>query len=153
MLGCRLEPVSAERLPAADLLEAVLTEQAWEIRKEWGATYGIQADVGVLPGAAHLTIEGAVETSRTGAAVEKLLGLVTGIATQGPDFKTFTLKRWDLARQYDQASRPPRPWRAPSSAPAASAGPRTCGTATRIAWPTSRAPTSGRCWPPALGTR
>src|SRR6185436_4363502 len=36
MLGCRLEPVSAERLPAADLLEAVLTEQAWEIRKEWG---------------------------------------------------------------------------------------------------------------------
>jgi zinc protease len=102
-LGCRLEPVTAERLPAIDVLGAVLTERAWEIRREWGATYGIRASVGELPGAAHLIVAGAVETSHTGAAVEKLIGLITDVAAAGPDFKTFTLKRWDLARQYDQS--------------------------------------------------
>jgi hypothetical protein len=102
-LGCRLDTVTAERLPAADVLSAVLTERAWEIRKEWGATYGIRASVSELPGAAHLIVSGAVETAHTAAAVERLLGLITEVATQGPDFKTFTLKRWDLARHYDQS--------------------------------------------------
>jgi zinc protease len=102
-LGCRLDPVTAERLPAADVLSAVLTERAWEIRKEWGATYGIRASISELPGAAHLIVSGAVETAHTAAAVERLLGLVTEVATHGPDFKTFTLKRWDLARHYDQS--------------------------------------------------
>jgi predicted Zn-dependent peptidase len=102
MLGCRLDPVTAERLPAVDVLSFVLTGRASEMRLVWGATYGIHSRVNELPGAAHLIVEGAVETSRTGAAVERLLGLINEVATQGPDFKIFTLMRWDLARQFDQ---------------------------------------------------
>jgi zinc protease len=100
-LGCRIGPVTAERLPAFDVLEAVTSHQAWEMRESWGATYGIHGRVVEWPRTAHLLIEGAVETDRTGAAVEKLLGLIGTLATEGPDMKTFTLKRWDLARGFD----------------------------------------------------
>jgi zinc protease len=102
-LGCRVDPVAAETLPAFDVLAAVLEEEAWQIRAQWGATYGFSARVRDYPGgAAHLLVEGDVETSRTGVAVEHLLGLVVAGATVGPSIKTFTLKRWDLARKFDQ---------------------------------------------------
>jgi hypothetical protein len=102
-LGCRVERVTAETLPAFDLLEAVATEKAWELRENWGATYGLRANVQDFPGGvAHFTLEGAVETAKTGVALEKLVSVVTTLATTGPDIKTFTLKRWDLAREYDR---------------------------------------------------
>jgi zinc protease len=100
-IGCRTAPVTAETLPAFDLLEALATEKAWDLRESWGATYGISASVSDHPGgAAHLLIEGNVETARTGDAVGNLLALLATFASDGPDFKSFMLKRWDLAREY-----------------------------------------------------
>jgi zinc protease len=102
-IGCRVAKVTAENLPAFDLLEAVTTEKAWELRESWGATYGINAGVQDFPGGvAHLVVQGNVETAKTGDAVDKVLGLLAAIGSDGPDFKTFVLKRWDLAREYSR---------------------------------------------------
>jgi predicted Zn-dependent peptidase len=102
-IGCRTASVTAETLPAFDLLEAVTTERAWELRESWGATYGIAASVQTFPGGTgHLVVGGDVETGKTGDAVERLLALLASLGSEGPDFKTFTLKRWDLAREYSR---------------------------------------------------
>jgi zinc protease len=103
VLGCRIGPVVADALPTYDVLAAVLNERAWKIREAWGATYGLNAHVTDYPGgAAHLLIQGAVETAQTGVAVKALLDLIDEMANRGPDFKTFTLMRWDLASAFDQ---------------------------------------------------
>jgi predicted Zn-dependent peptidase len=129
-IGCRTAPVTADTLPAFDLLEAIATEKAWDLRESWGATYGISASVSDHPGgAAQLVLQGDVETARTGDAVDKLLGLLATLASEGPDFKSFVLKRWDLAREYA----------------------RDHGTATALAQSLLRA--EANAWPPEIWDR
>jgi zinc protease len=102
-IGCRVAKVTAETLPAFDLLEAITTEKAWDLRESWGATYGINAGVQDFPGGvAHMVVQGDVETAKTGDAIDKLLALLATIGSEGPDFKTFVIKRWDVAREYSR---------------------------------------------------
>jgi len=99
-VGCRL-PVDAAALPALDVIERVVAEQANELRQAWGATYGVDADVSFFPGSAHLTLEGAVETKQVGSAVARLLALLSANAVEGPDLRTLTLARWEVARSFN----------------------------------------------------
>lgn len=99
-LGCRLPPVTAENMAAFDVLEEVLREQTGELRESWGATYGLHAQVVQLPGASHLVVEGAVETSQAAAGVSRLLAILEEDARAGPGLTTFTAARWDVARRF-----------------------------------------------------
>jgi zinc protease len=100
-IGCRLPPMTAEALPAYDVLVGLLRDQVGELRESWGATYGMQVSVGSWPGSAHLIIDGAVATPKTGAAVRRLLTLLEANAGAGPDVKTFLVARWDVARAFN----------------------------------------------------
>jgi hypothetical protein len=75
--------------------------QAGELRESWGATYGLHAEVVYLPGSAHLTIDGAVDASRTAAGLSRLLAVLAEDASAGPDLRTFTTARWDVARRFN----------------------------------------------------
>ncbi len=100
-IGCRLPESSAEKVPAYDLLEALVNERAWSIREQYGATYGMHAAVDLLPGrAAHLALSGAIVNKQAGVSIAKLLDLLAGLATDGLDERTFLLKRWDVAREF-----------------------------------------------------
>jgi zinc protease len=100
-VGCRLPPATMETWPAYELLEAIVRREAWQVRESWGASYGLEVDVTSLPrGIAHLVITGAVDTARAGDTVVRLLGFLDQVARQGPHIKTFTLERWDLARDF-----------------------------------------------------
>lgn len=102
-IGCRLNRVTPETIPAYDLVSAISSHMIWGLREQWGATYGMGSGVSQYPGGtAHFTISGAVETAKTGAAVDKLLAIVNTLGTQGPDIKAFTIKRWDTAREFER---------------------------------------------------
>jgi hypothetical protein len=101
VLGCRL-PVDVNALPALDVIERLVDLQAHELRESWGATYGLDVEVGFFPGAAHLTIDGAIDANRVGTAVARLLNLVEGDAQTGPDEATFTVARWEVARRFNR---------------------------------------------------
>jgi zinc protease len=102
-LGCRVQSFTPESMATFDVLGAVMDHKAEELREHWGATYGIQSGIRSYPGGtAHFALQGAVETAKTGAALEKLLTMIKDVGTQGPDIKSFTLKRWDLAREFDR---------------------------------------------------
>jgi zinc protease len=100
-LGCRLPPPTSETLPAYEVLDHVIDAQTNELRETWGATYGLHVAVRFYPGAAHLLISGAVESSHASAVISRLLGLIGSDASQGPDIKTWTLARWDVARGFN----------------------------------------------------
>jgi hypothetical protein len=101
MLGCRL-PVDVNALPALDVIERLIELQAHELRESWGATYGLDVSVGFFPGAAHLTIDGALDANRVGTAVARLLTLLEGDAQAGPDGAAFTVARWEVARRFNR---------------------------------------------------
>jgi zinc protease len=101
--GCRLPTASADAAAAYDVLEAVVQHEANELRSAWGATYGLDVQVVSRPHAiAHLLIKGAVGADRAGDVVARLLGFIDNMAKEGPVFKTFTLARWDLAREFNR---------------------------------------------------
>jgi zinc protease len=102
VLGCRLANVTAETVPAFELLGDMVSEEASVLRRNWGASYGFAAVVDHHPdGAADLVIRGRIETPRTAEAIEKLLAVVNSLSTRGGSVPTFFRKRWDLARAYD----------------------------------------------------
>jgi len=100
-VGCRLPAVTADNLPVMDVLAEVVREQTGELREGWGATYGLRSEIAYLPGGAHLVIEGAVEASRAVAGLSRLLALLAEDAGAGPDLRTFTTARWDVARRFN----------------------------------------------------
>jgi hypothetical protein len=100
-LGCRL-PVDANALPALDVVQRVVDAQSNELREAWGATYGLDVDLGFFPGSAHLTIEGDVDTNQAGNALARLLALLAGDASKGPDPTAFTVARWEVARSFNR---------------------------------------------------
>lgn len=99
-MGCRL-PSSAELVPALDVLEKVVEQQADELREQWGATYGLRVSVDHLPGSAHLLISGAIDTREVGRALVRLLAVLAGDAGAGPDDATTSLARWEVARGFN----------------------------------------------------
>ena len=101
LLGCRLPAVTSQNMPVLDVLEQVVREQADELREGWGATYGLQLKIFYWPGSAHLVMAGAVEASKAVAGLDRLLALLEQDATAGPDVKTFTVSRWEVARQFN----------------------------------------------------
>jgi zinc protease len=100
IVGCRLG-AAAEQEPALDVLEKVVDEQAWQLREQWGATYGLGVYVGRIPGSAHLIVQGMVETPKVGRVLSTLLGQLDTVATAGPDERTLTVARWEVARGFD----------------------------------------------------
>ena len=100
--GCRLTPATEETFPAFELLEAIVRREAFRVRNDWGATYGLEVSVVHQPRAiAHLRVRGAVEPARAGDAVSRLLGYIDKLATEGPDMRHFVLERWDLGREFN----------------------------------------------------
>jgi zinc protease len=100
-VGCRLPAPSADTWPAYQLLEAILGHEAEQVRASWGASYGLDVDLKVRPGGlAHLTIDGAVDSARAGDTLARLLASLERLGREGPDIKTFTVRRWDLARMF-----------------------------------------------------
>jgi zinc protease len=101
--GCRLQPATEATLPAYELLAAIVRREANQVRASWGATYGFDVEVVNEPrGIAHLVVSGAVEPARAVDAVARLLGFVGQLGSAGPDFKSFTLERWDLGREFNR---------------------------------------------------
>ena len=100
-LGCRL-PVDANALPALDVVEQLVDEQANELRESWGATYGLDVSVGFFPGSAHLIVKGAVDANQVGTALARLLELLAADAREGPDLRAFTVARWEVARAFNR---------------------------------------------------
>lgn len=101
--GCRLPPVTEATLPAYDLLEAIVSREANQVRTSWGATYGFDVEVLYRPhGVAHLKVQGSVEPTRTADAIARLLKFVAGLASAGPDIKSFLTERWDLGRTFNR---------------------------------------------------
>jgi hypothetical protein len=88
-------------MPVLDVLEQVVREQTGELRESWGATYGLQLKIFYWPGSAHLVMAGAIEASKAVAGLDRLLALLEQDATIGPDVKTFTVSRWEVARQFN----------------------------------------------------
>ncbi len=102
-IGCRLPAVTAETLPIFDLARALLNEETWALREQWGATYGVSAGIQWLPGgASHMLMGGAVENAQVGASLLKLLGIIERMGTGAFHQKTFLLKRWDVARDFSR---------------------------------------------------
>jgi zinc protease len=101
-LGCRLASRTPDTLPAFDLIGNIVEGKTWELRETWGATYGIATLVNPhADGSADLRMSGAVVTAQTGQAVAALLGLVNDLGTTGPDIKSFSVARWDVARGFN----------------------------------------------------
>jgi zinc protease len=100
-IGCRLVDATPELLPVFEVAEAVATDLAWTVREEWGASYGVRASVRTLPGgAADMRIGGAIENRWVGRSVNRLLGILSDLASPRLDEKLFLVKRWDVARTF-----------------------------------------------------
>lgn len=101
-LGCRLVQATPDNMAHRDLAENYLTERLWNIRANWGATYGMYASELSYPGGASaLLMGGAVETSQTGPGAKAMLDMLATTASEGPDMATFTTTRWDVGRQFN----------------------------------------------------
>lgn len=101
-LGCRLPDMKPEALAVMDVTAGTLTENLWELRAQWGATYGMYASTMHRPGGtAYLTMGGAIETPQTGAGAKAMLNMLEKSASEGPDMVTFTAARWELARRFN----------------------------------------------------
>jgi len=100
--GCRLPDLTAESFPAHALVGHIVGEDLRAVREEWGATYALYATLQTYPSTvASLVAGGAVETARTAEAIKRLLDNLADIATNGPAIKPFTLKRWDMAIEWN----------------------------------------------------
>lgn len=101
-IGCRLADATPERLPAYDLVGAIANERTWLLREEWGATYGVFGAASSHPGgAAHFVVGGAIETPQAARAVTRLLDLVDELVSERLDENLFLVKRWDVARGFN----------------------------------------------------
>jgi zinc protease len=101
-VACRLADATAERLPAFDLIGELARERAWSLREEWGATYGVfGAAIHYPGGTARFTIGGAIENKQAARAVVRLLDLVAELGSERLEEGFFLVKRWDLARAFN----------------------------------------------------
>jgi zinc protease len=102
-VACRLVDVTAEKLPAYDVAEAVASDLAWSVREEWGASYGVSASITNRPGgASHMAVGGAIETRWVARSINRLLGILEEVASPKLEEKLFLVKRWDVARTFTQ---------------------------------------------------
>jgi zinc protease len=100
-IGCRLETVRPERLPAYDVLGGVIDESAWALREQWGATYGIHADVSKHgDGSAHLMLGGAIENAQAAKSIARLLQVVGAVGAGTIAEPLLLTKRWDVGREF-----------------------------------------------------
>lgn len=100
-VACRLQDAAPETLPAFDVLSELASERAWQLREQWGATYGVAARAIVQPGgAAHLMFSGAIENQQAGPAIARLIDLVSELASERLSQTAFLQERWDVARGF-----------------------------------------------------
>ena len=83
------------------MLRTVAGEKAWALREQWGATYGVFAQVSTQVGnAADLVFQGPVESPQVGRSVARLLEVIREMATGGVEEKLFLTARWDAGRSF-----------------------------------------------------
>jgi zinc protease len=100
-IGCRLQPITPERLPAYDVLESLATESAWGLREQWGATYGVHGLVAkFVDNSSHFVLEGAIENAQVGKSIARLLDVVKALGTGTIAEPLFLTKRWDVGREF-----------------------------------------------------
>ena len=100
-LACRLADARPELRPAYDVLEQVAGSLTWSLRESWGASYGVHAQVEVMPGnAAHLLLAGTVDRAAVLRSTNRLLAIVREIATGALDPRRFAAQRWEVGRAF-----------------------------------------------------
>jgi zinc protease len=101
LLGCRLANVRPDRVPAYDVLRTLASESAWALREQWGATYGIGANVTQRSdNSADLVLSGAVENAQVGRSLTRLLGILQELGTGSTSELFFLSNRWDVGRAF-----------------------------------------------------
>jgi zinc protease len=100
-IGCRMVDSKPEWLPAYDVLDELADEKAWELREKWGATYGVAAGVGMMPGGAtELTFSGLIDSAQVGKSVTRLLDIVAELGSGKIEERTFATKRWEAGIKF-----------------------------------------------------
>ncbi len=100
-MGCRLTDLVPDNMPAYDVLEAAANERAWYLREQWGATYGVNAQVSTQVGnASHLLFSGAVVNPQVGKSISRLLDVIRELGSGSLDERLFLTSRWDTGRKF-----------------------------------------------------
>jgi zinc protease len=100
-IACRLADNTAELLPIFDLAESLASQRAWMVREELGASYGVGANVQLMPGGAtHMTLGGTITTKFVGQSVQRLLAILADLDSSKLDERYFLGQRWEVARQF-----------------------------------------------------
>ncbi|MFL5347386.1 MAG: M16 family metallopeptidase [Hyalangium sp.] len=88
-LACRLPEVTPEAAARYALMAAVLRTRMWhQVREQMGATYGFQTRVSMARGgAAHLLLEGVVDSAQLAPAMTAARAALTSYAQQGVPVK------------------------------------------------------------------
>ena len=90
-----------EKLPAYHVLRTVAGEKAWALREQWGATYGVNAQVATHVGnSSHLVLAGAVENAQLGKSVARLLDVINELGSGTFEERLFLTARWDAGRTF-----------------------------------------------------
>jgi zinc protease len=103
-IACRMADNSAELLPIFDLAESLASQRAWAVREELGASYGVGANVQMMPGGAtHMVLGGAITNRFVGQSVQRLLAILADLESNKLDERYFLNQRWEVARNFQSS--------------------------------------------------
>ena len=100
-IACRMADNTPELLPIFDLAESMASQRAWMVREELGASYGVGANVQMMPGGAtHMVLGGAITNKFVGQSVQRLLSILADLDSSKLDERYFLNQRWEVARSF-----------------------------------------------------
>jgi zinc protease len=100
-IACRMADSTPELVPIFDVAESLASQRAWMVREELGASYGVGANVTMMPGGAtHMTLGGTITTKFVGQSVQRLLAILADMEGNKLDEKYFLGQRWEVARAF-----------------------------------------------------
>jgi zinc protease len=100
-IACRMADSAPELLPIFHLTQSLANQRAWMVREELGASYGVYANVQLLPGGAtHMMLGGTITTKFVGQSVQRLLAILADLDSNKLDQRYFLAQRWEVAREF-----------------------------------------------------
>lgn len=103
--SCQIETVTAETLPAAQVLGSVLSEGTWlALREQTGASYGAYAYTNYphVGGPSFLNMESLVQNDAAVLAVKSFLGLGEDAKNGKMDPRLVAIRKYSIAQEYVQ---------------------------------------------------